>query len=159
MKVVAILSKSDARTEKWNRFFNKHCGLGKNIPLDLELEHRNKGVKSVWRGLGANLTESSAQRVACCLELLDLVMMSIDADCELSQSTKQRTQGKPEDAVQQIITDLIEKEVFVFKSGREGHPSFPKFNCNLLQKVDYRDLHSWLSENLKKWESIYERNV
>ena len=55
VKVIAILSESEARQLK-RRFqqagFNKHGGKGKNIPLDRELEHRNKTVKTVWRGLG-----------------------------------------------------------------------------------------------------------
>lgn len=158
VKVVALLSKSEACQLKLNRFFNKHGGIGRNIPFDLELEHRNKVVKGVWRGLGANLTENSAQRLARCSELLELLMTSVDVDCTLSRGSKQRAQGRPEDAVQQITSDLMDKEVFVFKGGRDGHPSFPKFPSNLLHKLDYRDLHKWLSDLLKKWESIYEHN-
>lgn len=158
VRVVAILSESEARQLKWNRGFNKHGGKGKNIPLDQELEHRNKTIKTVWRGLGANLTESNAQRMASGLELLDMLLISIDEDCKLATNIKQRTQGKPDDAVMQIISDLMNKDAFVFNGGREGYPSFPKFQSNLLHKLDYRDLHKWLSDLLKKWESIYERN-
>ena len=158
-KVIAILSESEARQLKWNRGFNKHGGKGKNIPLDQELEHRNKTVKTVWRGLGVNLTESNAQRMASGLELLDMLLKSIDDDCKLAANIKQRTKGKPEDAVMQIISDLMNKEAFIFKGGREGHPSFPKFHANLLHNIDYRDLHKWLSDLLKKWESIYERDI
>lgn len=117
MKVVALLSKSEACQLKLNHVFNKHGGIGRNIPFDLELEHRNKVVKGVWRGLGANLTENSAQRLARCSELLELLMTSVDVDCTLSRGSKQRAQGRPEDAVQQITSDLMDKEVFVFKGG------------------------------------------
>lgn len=158
-KVVAILSESDAQSLKWNRGFNKHGGKGKNIPLDQEMEHRNKTVKTEWRGLGANLTESNAQRLASGLELLDMLLMSIDEDVKLSLKVKQRTQGKPEVAVKQIISDLVNKEAFAFYGGRVGHPSFPKFPSNLLHNLDYRDLHKWISDLLKRWKSIYERNV
>ena len=59
----------------------------------------------------------------------------------------------------QIISDLINKEAFIFKAGREGHPSFPKFHSSLLYNIGYRDLHKWLSDLLKKWESIYEPDI
>jgi len=89
VKVVAILSQSEARQLKWNRGFNKHGGKGKNIPLDMEMEHRNKTVKTEWRGLGANLTESNAQRLASGLELLDMLLMSIDKDVKLATRVRQ----------------------------------------------------------------------
>ena len=94
---------------------------------------------------GANLTESNAQRLASGLELLDMVLKSTDDDGKLAANIKQRAKGNPEDAVMQIISDLMSKEAFIFKGGREGHPSFPKFHANLLHKIDYRDLHKWLS--------------
>jgi hypothetical protein len=55
---------------KWNRFYNKHGGKGKNIPLDLRMEQLNKIIKTLWKGLGANLTESNAQRLAKILQSL-----------------------------------------------------------------------------------------
>ncbi len=157
VKVNAILPQSIAHEMKWNRFFNKHGGKGKNIPLDLKMEQLNKILKSLWRSLGANLTEKSAQRMASSLESLELVMDSVDRDCNFPGRVGYRSKGKPEEAVQQIVSDLVEKDVFNYLPGREGHPSFPKFPSSLLHKLDYRDLHKWISGHLKEWQLIYNK--
>ena len=72
MKIAAILPQSSAHEMKWNRSFNKHGGKGHNIPLDLrsKVEQLNKQLKTLWRGLGADLTEKSAQRMASSPETL-----------------------------------------------------------------------------------------
>ncbi|CAB3985566.1 Pogo transposable element with KRAB domain, partial [Paramuricea clavata] len=38
VKIVAILSKKEAHSLKWNRSFNKHGTKAENIPLDLRME-------------------------------------------------------------------------------------------------------------------------
>lgn len=159
VKIVAILPEFDAHQLKWNRFCNKHGSKGHNIPLDLRMEQLNKQLKTLLRALGANLTESSAQRLAQSLELLEMLMSSIDKDCSLTARVGYRSQGKPEETVKQIVGDLMQKDVFSYHSGRDGHPSFPEFESNLLHGLDYRDLHEWMSDLLHTWESVYERDV
>ena len=128
----AVLPEFSAHQMKWNRFLNKHGGKGQNISLDVKMEQLNKMLKTLWRGLGANLSETNAQRIASSLESLELVMDSVDNDCSLSGHVGHRSQGKPEEAVKQIVSDLMEKEAFNYQSGREGYPSFPNFPSSLL---------------------------
>ena len=45
---------------QWNRSVK---GKGSNVPLDLDLEHDNKGLKEEIRKLGRNLTEKAVARV------------------------------------------------------------------------------------------------
>ncbi|XP_066272591.1 uncharacterized protein [Branchiostoma lanceolatum] len=63
-QVNAVLSPAKAHSLKWNRFFNGKGGKGKNIPLDLHLEHLNNFLKSFLKGMGPNLSEASADRVS-----------------------------------------------------------------------------------------------
>mgnify|MGYP002804038603 CR=1 FL=1 len=116
------------------------------------MEQLNKQLETLWRGLGANLTEKSAQRVASSLESLELVIGSVDNDCNCTHHVGYQAKGNPEEAVQQLVKDLMEKDVFNYKSGREGHPSFPS---SLLHKLNFRDFHAWVTGLLKEWESIY----
>lgn len=62
LQIKSMLSEEDAHNLKWNRFFNKHGKVGRNIPLDLRMEQLNKIVKTMWRALEANLDERSAAR-------------------------------------------------------------------------------------------------
>lgn len=68
VKSIGILSKSQALSLKWNRFFNGSNRMGRNIPLDLKKEQQNKILKTMWTGLGPNLDERNAARTAGALE-------------------------------------------------------------------------------------------
>jgi hypothetical protein len=156
-KINFLLSEDEAFGLKWNRFYNHHGGKGKNISLDLRKEQQNSILKSMWRSLGANLNENSATRISKSLELHEVLMTTVDKDCDLQQRKGYRANPKQEEAVLQITKDLVDKQAFTFTSDRKGYPTFPKFDANIV-KLDYRDLHKWIKEHLKLWESIYHFN-
>ena len=157
VKINAVLPAFSAHHLKWNRFCNKNGGKGKNISLDLRMEQLNKLLKTLWRSLGANLTESSAQRMASSLESLEMVMDSINKDCYFSEDVGHRSKGRPEEAVKQIVADLITNDAFNYQPGRQGYPSFSKFPSSLFHGLNYRELHKWMTGLLKDWESINKK--
>lgn len=63
---------------------------------------------------------------------------------------------KEEEAVHQIINDLLSSGVFTKKPGCEGYSAFPKFKRGL-DGPEYRDLHKWLKEHIDLWGSIYQQ--
>lgn len=85
VKCIAILPPAQALRLKWNRSFNGSGLPGRNIPLDLQKEHDNKDIKTMWRNLGANLEEHNAERTAGTMESRQLVYKSIDHDCDLTE--------------------------------------------------------------------------
>lgn len=152
VKEKAALTEYQAKSMKHNRFYNKYGGSGRNIPLDLKMEQLNKVLKSLWRGLGPNLNESNAARVANALEGLEMIIDSVDKDCSLSGRKGYRSKGKSDESVKVIVNDLMEKRVFNYTVPREGHPTFPHFKSSLLEGLDYRDLHDWMTDLIKKWQ-------
>jgi len=54
-------------------------------PLDLQKEHDNKDIKTMWRNLGANLDEHNAESTAGILESRQRVYKSIDHDGDLKE--------------------------------------------------------------------------
>lgn len=157
VKIHALLPEFEAHQLKWNRFYNTHGEKGKNIPLDLRKEHQNRLLKTMWKALGPNLNEKSAARVAGTLDHVECILESIDKDCNLKDTSgSHRSTSKKDEAVQEIVADLISKNVSSYTPGREGHPSFPNFSSNILSNLDYRDLHKWMKELIDKWGSIYE---
>ena len=151
VKVHAALTEQQSHSLVWNRFFNKYGGKGKNIPLDLRMEQLNKLLKTQLRALGSNINEKNAARVSNALEGLELLLHSIDKECILQQRKGYRSTGKDETTVKQIVTDLVDKKVFTRIPGREGYPSFPDFDINLLDGLNFKDLHSWMTGLLDKW--------
>jgi len=156
VKICAILPEFEAERMKWNRFINTHGGKGLNIPLDLHKEHQNRMLKTMWRSLGSNLNERSASRLAGTLESMELILESVDSDCQLSERSSYRAVKKKEEAVYQIVSDLVSIDAFHFTRNRNGHPSFPKFDGNMLSGLDYRDLQHWMKAKILNWSSIYE---
>ena len=155
-KVVAILPEFEAHQLKWNRFYNKYGGSGKNISLDLKKEQQNKVLKTFWRSLGANINETDGARVAHAFESLEAIMESVNADCDFSTRKGQRSVPNKESSVAQIVSDLREKNVYEYTEGRQGHPHFENFNGQLFSEVDYRELHGWMTKKIELWGSIYE---
>lgn len=157
VKIECLLSPFEAHRLKWNLFYNKNGGNGKNIPLDLRKEQLNKVLKTMWRALGSNIDETNASRVAKTLEMMDQMIESIDKDCNYGQRQGRRNIKSEEAAVLQISSDLMEKQVFKLTPGRKGHASFPTFSGNLFEGMDYKDLHKWMKQHVELWASIYEK--
>ena len=158
LQIECMLSEEDAHNLKWNRFFNKQGKVGRNIPLDLKMEQLNKIVKTMWRSLGANLDERSAARLASTLEPMKQILESIDKDCNLTDEFGYRSGGDPKRSVELVTNDLMVINAFKKQPGRLGHPFYHKMSSNLLRNLDYRDLHDWMREHLKLWESVYKLN-
>ena len=145
VKIEAALTEMQAASLKYNRFYSRSGGKGSNIPLDLKMEQLNKLLKTLWRGLGANLNEVNAARVANALESLELIIQSVDKDCVLDDQ-------RGYDTVKKIVSDLMEKETFNFTPGI----LLPQFPAHILQSLDFRDLHTWMTSHIKQWQAIYK---
>ena len=72
----ALLSQRQAYRQRWNRSVNNRGGSGKNVPIDLEIEHDNNSIKEGIRKLGPNLTRAAVTRK----DLLKLVSLLMQAD-------------------------------------------------------------------------------
>ena len=75
----------------------------------------------MWLNLGANLDEHSAERTAGTLESRQLVYKSVDRDCDLKEEHFSRDNPKEEQAVHQIISDLLNNGIFMKRPGRERY--------------------------------------
>ena len=59
----------------WNRFVNTRGLRGRNIPLDLKMEHNNGFLKEPLRNLRSTLNESNAARAAKTMKNLQSVVI------------------------------------------------------------------------------------
>lgn len=76
----AILSPRQAYRQLWNRGVNNHGGSGKNVPIDLEVEHDNNSIKEGIRKLGPNLTHAAVTRVARMLPVARATVLSVSKE-------------------------------------------------------------------------------
>ena len=121
------------------------------------MEQLNKTVKTWWESLGANLNETSAARLANTVDEMEAILDGIDRDCDLASNIGYRFKGKPEVAVAPVTKDLVKIQAFKYCRGRKGHPTFTNFLKTLLGSLNYRDLHTWLKDHVKTWDSAYKK--
>ena len=73
MAQINLLSPRQVREIKWNRTINTTGRKGKNIPVDLHLEHLNRRLKIMMRNLGSNITPATVARSAKALGIIEQV--------------------------------------------------------------------------------------
>ncbi|XP_022063315.1 uncharacterized protein LOC127536115 [Acanthochromis polyacanthus] len=148
----ATLSPQVAHSLMWNRFWSTRGGKGRNIPLDLHLEHLNGFLKSFLKGLGPNLNETSAARISRSIAVFKEMMAGTDLEMGISRQTGAHHVDMTKDILT-LVDTLQEAELFKQKAGRV-YAAFPGFQRNLLSKLDPKALWKWMMSKLSEWRSV-----
>ena len=64
LQVYSLLPPAEAHSLVWNRTVNNEGGPGKNVAIDLDLEHDNNDLKQLIKNLGPNITEDAVRRIS-----------------------------------------------------------------------------------------------
>ena len=136
VKIQALLSEKEAYLLVSNRFINYKGGIGKNIPLDLHMEHLNLVLKRFVKGAGGNVTKKTLQRMAQSIGVLEEIMAGIYSDCEKKKQSGNHGGNNPENPVSIISEDLMKGNVFEKIPGR-NYASFTNFE-NKIINVDHK---------------------
>ena len=70
---MTLLSPRQATEIKWNRTVNTSGRKGKNVPVDLHMEHLNRKLKIMMQNLGSNITPTTVKRSAKALGIIEHV--------------------------------------------------------------------------------------
>ena len=154
VQIKCTLSPKMAHSIKWNRFYNGRGDKGQNIPVDLHLEHMNNFLKSFLKGLGPNLTENSADRIAKSLGVLKDMIYFVDSELEVARSSGYHVDTKRNEDIFQLVKVFRESEVFTFHPGR-AYVAFPTFDRNLLSKMKITALRTWMTSKVSEWRGLY----
>jgi len=137
-----------------SRTINVHGKPGKNISMDLHLEHLNRDFKTVISNLGSNTLGPSLQRTGKALKVLKEIQVHYDnITCVRTESECHSSRNTKKDLLT-VIEQLQKAEVFKFVEERK-HQQF-SMTGSLLNKVDTRELKNWMKSQLK---SILRYNV
>jgi len=153
--IYSLLSERESFLLIHNRFMNKKGGKGRNVPLDLHMEHLNLDLKKLLKSMGGRITEAASQRCARSLTVLNKIMDQVYEDCDRHYKSGYHGNKQCNEIVTTIVNDLVQGKVFQYTPSREGYPSFKKFKDNVID-CDYRDFFSWASNHFKHWKAIYE---
>ena len=135
----------------WNITVNDKGGAGKNISMDLRMEHIIHLHKEMFSNLGANLHEPPALRCSRAVKYVEDLLSSIDAELVVKRPSGNHTVTRSQSDFQAIVKELHTRaEVFVNKAEEGRHAAFPKFRRSVLSTLEYDKLNAWINEHKKK---------
>lgn len=145
----ATFSPQVAHSVKWNRFWNNRGGMGRNIPLDLHLEHLNGFLKSFLKGLGPNLNEVSAARISRSIGVYKQMMENTDSELGISRPSGSHHIDMTNDILT-LVETMQETNPFKETPGR-AYAAFPGFRRQILTKLCHKALWKWMRDKVNDW--------
>ena len=133
----------------WSRFVNVHGRPGRNIPLDLHMEHLNRLAKDAIKNLGSNKTMGAVARVGRCIGTLSHVLDQFDSEISLISGSSKYKKPRATKDIAIAVEELVSSQAFCIQEGRR-HQQYAK-GKDLLQSVPRKELLEWMTQRLKQY--------
>ena len=147
----ALLSPQKAHSLIWNRTVNNNGGAGRNISMDLRMEHIIHLHKEMLANLGANLHQAPALRCSRAVKHVEELLASVDTELTVRRPSGKHTVARSKSDFQTIVSELHTRaKVFTKAEGRQ-HALFPQFKRSILSAIGYDKLNTWINVHKKKW--------
>ena len=130
----------------WSRTVNVHGKPGRNVPMDLHMEHLNRMFKDAVSKLGPNTVDISLQRTGKALKALVDIQQRFDLVTGITVQSSYHTFRSNNTDLKKIIEHLQEARVFDAISNRM-HLQFSKLKGCVINKVDKATLKEWMIYN------------
>lgn len=133
----------------WSRTVNTHGRQGRNVPMDLHIEHLNRELKEAMTHLSSNVSEQSIHRTGKCLGKLIDIKANYDRCTGIPSPYGYHSPHLVAKDLHRVVEELRSSGVFNEVKGRQ-HSEFPKFLGNTLSTIKQGDIKPWLTDQLKK---------
>jgi hypothetical protein len=137
---------------KWGRFVNNHGKIGRNVPVDFQMEHLNKLLKRLILGLGANVTEDSMVVISRCINRLQHVTSTLDVELNITPEQSRHTRAADDEDERLILHELVHKSS-TFRSipGRQHRSqSFNQLKPSIMEEINPDRLVQWINKQKNK---------
>lgn len=148
-QVLALLTPREAERLTWNRTVNTRGGAGNNVFLDLNLEHDNHSVTELLRALGANVNETSVNRICRAFFLVLSLIERLDSEIHVSPNSAEHTKKNMHRDLMIIVDAFVTEDVFTKKLEREPLKFFHNCPRDYLQLLDTTSLFKWINDHKK----------
>ena len=132
---------------KWERFVNCHGARGKNISMDLHMEHLNRLCKTSIQGLGANKSEKAIVRVGKTIGVLGGLLKNFDKDNNVAAEKDEHSTPSLKKDLNIVIKELQGIGAFNITKKRKNS-SFKNLSPNLIKTLDKDKLKEWMIERM-----------
>ena len=107
-----LLPARQAQQLIWSRCVNTHGRLGKNIPMDLHMEHLNRTVKSHIDALGSNITDRAILRAGMCFSAVHDVTTTFDTCTDVTRDSGRHSECSSDRDFVKVLGELHKSGVF-----------------------------------------------
>lgn len=135
---------------KWSRCVNTKGFPGCNMPCDLHMEHLNRTIKNMVRGMGGNISSEAVVKAGKTVGTVKHVCSVFEEQTiKTKQTSESHSYPSLDKDVKRMVNVLKEEKVFIASSERQ-HPAFSTMNCGIMQKYSRPILIKKVKESLKK---------
>lgn len=143
----ALLTPRQAYRQKWNRGVNNQGHIGKNVPLDLEVEHNNNMLKEAVRKMGPSLSLHAVNRAAKMTKLAAETVDKIAHECQIMRRSGKHFVKSTKKDMQKIVQVLFQQKALLNVPGR-SYKHFANFKrSHLIDNMG--GLCKWISMHKK----------
>ena len=145
LQVYSLLPLDEAHNLVWNRTVNNKGGPGKNVALDLDLEHDNKDLKQPVKNLEPNVTVDAVTRISHGQQRSKRMLSFVDREILVKQRSGKHISADYSKDLRMIVNLLMEEFVFHHTPGRH-YKSFSNFVRDPLSRLDMSNLFQWINK-------------
>lgn len=127
----------------WSRFVNVHGRPGRNVPVDMHMEHLNKIAKGAISSLGSNKSEKAITRIGQSIGTLSPVLDNFDEDNHIQDTSSTQKRPTTRKDIEVVVKELLKAGSLKIINTKRKHSHFPHPRDNLRVK-DKGELLQWL---------------
>ena len=143
------LSERESEQLCWNRFVNTSGKRGKNIPLDLHLEHVNNVTKTCIKRLGSNLTSATATKSSQAVGMSSKIVQSFEKSAAVKESYGKHAKPEAKKDFQIVMQELTSSAATSALPGRK-HLSFKAMSQDVLSNFNFSKFLKWIKDHKEK---------
>lgn len=109
----ALLTPRDSHRFIWNRTVNTSGGVGKNVALDLDVEHSNNFVTQSMKHLGPNRSENAVSRICNAESGVRVIVDKTDQSTHRAAGSNAHTHRSTERDLDQLVATASDTQMFL----------------------------------------------
>ena len=140
----------------WNRSVKNKPGQSANIPLDLDLEFKNKTMKQAIKNLGPNANQKSLDRIGRSLGVTTDLMTVFDTNLDVYRRSGKHVKKSTKGDLAKVIKELVHHQAFSHTPGRK-YFFYKNIKPSILNGFNLHKAFRWIKEHKK--HMILNRNA
>jgi hypothetical protein len=146
----ALLTPRQAYRQRWNRGVNNQGQKGKNVPLDIEVEHNNNMLKEAVRKMGPNVCFNAVNHAAKMVKIAAETVDKVARECDIMKRSGKHFVKSTKNDMEKLVQFLLKQNALVETPGR-SYKHFGNFKrSHLINNMS--GLCKWINKHKHQME-------